>query len=101
MISINILKNNIMSVSDKRKDIKSIQNKFTDKDVIIYDKEGNKLSSTDKVKITGLVTYTAKGPKKETKSKFGIKPNVDFNKKKDDDGNDYTYTVTNVVIEKL
>ncbi len=79
------------------------KNEFTDKDVVIYDKEGRKLSPTDKVKITGLVTYTAKGPKKETKSKFGIKPNVDFNKKKDkdDDGNDYTYTVTNVVIEKL
>ncbi|SOD11740.1 hypothetical protein [Pedobacter xixiisoli] len=58
--------------------------KFESKDVIVFDKGGNKLTLSDKVKLTGLLKYTKKGEKNEISGK-----------------EDYTYNITNVVIEKI
>lgn len=81
-------------------DVPAEAKEFKDTDIALYDKNGAKLAVTDEVKITGLVTYTAKGPKKESK---GFKVNMPkINKEeKEEDGNDYTYKITNVIIEKL
>lgn len=68
---------------------------FKDTDVVIYDKDGNKLTTNDKVKITGTVKYPNKGPKKGTTKNFAtgvITP---------EKGNDYNYDITNIIIEKL
>ncbi len=74
---------------------------FQDKDVVIYDKDGNKLTTSDKIKITGLVTYTSKGPKEKSPAEKMV-PTMDFgkDKEKEGDGNNYSYSITNVVIEK-
>lgn len=73
--------------------------RFEDKDVFIYDKNGEKITTSDKVRITGTVTYTAKGPKKESGSRVMI--TVPKPRKEEGDGNDYNYKITNVTIEKL
>jgi len=73
--------------------------RFEDKDVFIYDKNGEKISTSDKVRITGTVTYTAKGPKKESGGHVMI--TVPKPGKEEGDGNDYSYKITNVTIEKL
>lgn len=79
-------------------DVPDDARRFEDKDVLIYDDNGQKLSTRDKVKITGTVTYTAKGPKKQ-----GNDAIIQVGKpaKEEGDGNDYNYKITNVKIEKL
>lgn len=73
---------------------------FKDTDVVLYDKNGAKLALADKVKITGKVTYTAKGPKKDAESKLKIKvPKPETAEK--GDANDYSYKITDVTIEKI
>lgn len=59
--------------------------KFAKKDVVVFDKDGNKLTLDDKVKLTGLLKYSRKNQKQETNSSKM----------------DYSYEITNVVIEKL
>lgn len=71
---------------------------FKDTDVALYDKNGKKLSLTDEVKVTGKVTYTAKGPKKTSGAPTIKVPNM---KKEEGDGNDYSYKITDVTIEKI
>lgn len=65
--------------------INGTDRKFESKDVVVFDKDGNKLTLSDKVKLTGLLKYSRKGEKKETNSSEM----------------DYTYDITNVVIEKI
>lgn len=72
---------------------------FKETDVVLYDKNGAKLTLADKVKVTGKVTYTAKGPKKEAGAAKIKMPEI--NKEKQGDGNDYRYTITDVTIEKI
>jgi len=81
-------------------DVPADAKSFSDSNVVLYDKNGTKLSLNDEVKVTGLVTYTAKGPKKETGSYSVIKiPNAKEAEK--EDNNDYTYKITGVTIEKI
>lgn len=72
---------------------------FKDTDVFLYDKSGTKIPAGEDVKITGTVTYTAKGPKKKSKGFAANMPKI--NKDEKDDGNDYSYKITNVTIEKI
>lgn len=74
---------------------------FKQSDVAIYDKDGNKLTTEDKVKITGKVTYTAKGPKKETKGLIQVPSYKPESEDKNKDNNDYSFKITDVVIEKI
>lgn len=73
---------------------------FKDTDVNLYDKNGTKLALSDKVKIKGKIIYTAKGPKKQ-----GPTPKIkvpQINKEgPQGDGNDYSYKITDVSIEKI
>ncbi len=72
---------------------------FKESDVALYDKNGTKFAMTEKVKITGKVTYTKKGPKEESSAVPKIKvPKVN---KEEGDGNDYSYKITDVTIEKI
>lgn len=80
-------------------DVPAEAKEFKDTDVALYDKNGTRLAVTDEVKITGLVTYTAKGPKKESKAFKVNMPKT--GKEEKEDNNDYTYKITNVTIEKL
>lgn len=76
--------------------------KFDDKDVVFTDNKGNTFTGKDKVTITGLVTYTDKGPKKIDSKNIAAKMADDMAKKKPDyDPNDYSFTITNVTIEKI
>lgn len=74
---------------------------FKQSDIAIYDKDGNKLTTSDKVKITGKVTYTAKGPKKETANKIKVPSYKPESEDKNKDNNDYSFKITDVVIEKI
>lgn len=75
--------------------------KFKKEDVEIYDKDGQKYKAMEtKVKITGTVVYTAKGPKKESSSKLNI-PKVPKANDAENDGNDYTYSIKDVTITKM
>ncbi|RZJ79393.1 MAG: hypothetical protein EOO47_10935 [Flavobacterium sp.] len=65
--------------------IEGADKKFEKKDVVVFDKDGNKLTLDDKVKLTGLLKYLRKDQKQETNSSKM----------------DYSYEITNVVIEKL
>lgn len=69
-------KNSVLITTDGKK--------FEDKDVVVYDKNGNKLTLSDKVKLTGKLKYTHKGEKKETTGK-----------------EDFSYEITDVTIEKI
>ncbi len=73
---------------------------FKETDVALYDKNGTKLALTDKVKVTGKVTYTAKGPKKPAPASKIKVPKIN-NKEEDGDGNDYSYRLVDVSIEKI
>ncbi|WP_118973946.1 hypothetical protein [Taibaiella koreensis] len=80
-------------------DVPDTARHFEAKDVLIYDKNGEKITTSDKVRITGTVTYTAKGPKK--KSNDHVMITVPKPRKEEGDGNDYSYKISNVTIEKL
>ncbi|AQX13005.1 hypothetical protein KRE40_01695 [Elizabethkingia meningoseptica] len=70
--------------------------KFEQSDVIIFDKDGNKLKTSDKVKITGRIVYPHKDEKKESLVK-------DYKTGKEtikDEGQDYSYEITDVVVQK-
>lgn len=82
--------------------------KFYLKDVVIYDNNGNKLTTADKLKVKAKVSYKAKGPiakpvfDKNTpevvkKSRMEI---YEMQVAKGD-GNDYTYTLDVISLEKL
>lgn len=74
--------------------------RFTENEVMIYDQNGQEYKAVEtKVKITGTVTYTAKGPKQESTAMF--KPVIPNKKDAEDDGNDYTYVIKDVKITKI
>lgn len=72
---------------------------FKETDVALYDKNGTRLALTDKVKITGKVTYLAKGPKKTAPASTIKIPKVK-EREEEGDGNDYSYKIIDVTIEK-
>lgn len=65
--------------------IEGTDRKFEKKDVVVFDKDGNKLTLDDEIKLTGLLKYSRKDQKQETNSSKM----------------DYSYEITNVVIEKM
>ncbi|MCL1034986.1 hypothetical protein [Elizabethkingia anophelis] len=71
-------------------------NKFEQSDVVIFDKDGNKLKTSDKVKITGRIVYPHKGVKKESLVK-DYKTGKEMMK---DEGLDYSYEITDVTVQK-
>lgn len=78
-------------------DVPEDSRKFEQKDVVIFDKDGNKLTTSDKVKITAQIVYPNKGVKKSSTVKDYSTGKVTVK----DEGEDFGYEISNVVIEKL
>lgn len=82
--------------------------KFYLNDVVIYDNNGNKLTTKDKLKIKAIVSYSAKGP--IAKPQFDKNTPESLQKSRmqiyemqvaKGDGNNYSYTLNLVSLEKL
>ncbi|WP_316809505.1 hypothetical protein [Pedobacter agri] len=78
-------------------DVPEDSRKFEQTDVVIFDKDGNKLTTSDKVKITAQIVYPNKGVKKSSSVKDYSTGKVTVK----DEGEDFGYEVSNVVIEKI
>ena len=78
-------------------DIPEDSREFEQKDVVIFDKDGDKLTTSDKVKITGQLVYPSKGVKKSST----VENYSTGEKTVIDEGEDYSYEIINIVVEKI
>ena len=78
-------------------DVPEDSRKFEQKDVVIFDKDGNKLTTSDKVKITAQIVYPNKGVKNSSSVKDYSTGKVTVG----DEGEDYSYEISNLVIKKI